>query len=126
MANEFFTLASLGTLAGATGATVAITNGLKTALNLNPRWLGLIVAEVVCFSVLVAGGPTHPSDWFIGFLNGFLVFATSAGATSVGAAATGNAAADQGAASRSGNVHREGEATKRAVPTRPPFWFPWF
>lgn len=123
MANEFFTLTSLGTLAGATGATVAVTNGLRTALNINPRWLGLLISEIVCVGVLLASGPSHASDWFICVLNGFLVFATSAGATAVGAAAAGNAPAKQGAAARSGNVAVENVP---AVPTKPPFWSPWF
>jgi hypothetical protein len=124
MSNEFYTLTTLGTLAGATGATVAVTNALKVAFDLNPKWLGLLIAEIVCLGILMAIGPTRQSDWFIAVLNGCLVFTTAAGATTVGAAATGNidGTASAGAA-RSGNVQTErpGPAAK----AKRSFWSPW-
>lgn len=124
MANEFYTLTSLGTLAGATGATVAITNALQTAFNRNPKWLGLLIAELVCVGVLFASGPTHTSDWFIAVLNGCLVFATAAGATSAGnAVAGGQSSTGPSVASRDGNVQTE---VKAPVQAKRGFWSPWF
>jgi hypothetical protein len=84
MANEFFTATSLGTMGGATGATVAVTNGLKAAFGWNPKWLGLVVAEVICLGTLAATGSAGLGGWIIAVLNGFLVFAAAAGATSAG------------------------------------------
>ena len=123
VANEFFTISTLGTLAGATGATVAVTNGIKTAFNADPRWLGLLVAEVVCLGVLLAGGQAQAQDWFIGILNGFLVFATSAGATAVGAATAGRSAAKQNARSRRAGGTLE---STPPPPSRQRFWSSWF
>ncbi len=125
MANEFYTLTSLGTLVGATGATVAVTNALKTAFNLSPKWLGLLIAEIICLGILFAVGPAHASDWFIAVLNGCLVFVTAAGATSAGNAAVGGSSATTpGAAARSGNVQTE--AVTPGVATKRSFWSPWF
>lgn len=121
MANEFYTLASLGTLAGATGCTVAVTNALKLAFNISPRWLGLLVAQVICIGALFFVGPAHASDWFIAVLNGFLVFVTAAGATAIGSAVTG---APKDASDRTGNVKRGPEAPSSASAKR--FWSPWF
>ena len=50
--NDFFTLESLATFAGAVGATTVIANGCQRAFNFNPAWLALIIAEVVCVSVV--------------------------------------------------------------------------
>jgi len=81
---EFFTVQSMLTLTGATGATFAVSNGLQRAFNFNPRWLALAIAIVICvFGVLATGG--QPMDYFVGVVNGFLVYCTAAGATTVGA-----------------------------------------
>lgn len=122
MGNEFYTLTTLGTLAGASGATVAVTNALKNAVGISVKWLGLLVAQVVCLGVLAASGPTHASDWFIAILNGFLVYATAAGATSVGAAATGSETGPD-ATARSGKV---GSSAQPAPSGKAGFWSPWF
>lgn len=129
MTNEFFTLSSLGTLAGATGATVAVTNGLRTALNLRAPWVGLVVPEIVCLGVLFASGPTASADWFIAMLNGFLVFATSAGASAAGASAKRRPAPTKIRKAPTGGLglHEElpaSEMPDAAAPT--PFWSSWF
>lgn len=126
MANEFYTLTTLSTLAGATGATVAITNALKTAFDLSPKWLGLVVAEVICVGVLSATGAAHVSDWLIAVLNGCLVYATAAGATSAGHAAgvRGPDIPDTpGTASSDGNVPADVQPGRNRKRT---FWSPWF
>jgi len=85
---EFFTVQSMLTLTGATGATFVVSNGCQAAFNFNPRWLALAIAElVVLFGVYVTGGTG--SDYFVGVINGFLVFCTAAGATSFGGKPSG-------------------------------------
>jgi hypothetical protein len=126
MSNDFYTLTTLGTLAGATGATVAVTNALRAAFGLDPKWLGLLVAECICLGILAAIGANQASDWFIAILNGCVVFTTAAGATSVGGAAAGGRVASGttgGATPRSGSIPIERQspsAVKRG------FWSPWF
>ena len=79
---EFFTLQSMLTLTGATGATYVVANGLQAAFNFNPRWLALVIAQAISFfGVYSAHG--EGSDYFIAFINGFLIYCTAAGATSV-------------------------------------------
>ena len=85
---EFFTIQSMLTLTGATGATFVVANGCQAAFNFNPRWLALAIAEVVVlFGVYASGGAG--SDYFVGVINGFLVFCTAAGATSFGGKPSG-------------------------------------
>jgi len=80
---EFFTVESMLTLTGATGATFVISNGLQKAFDFNPRWLALAIAVSVClFGVFATGG--RPTDYFVGLVNGFLVYCTAAGATGMG------------------------------------------
>jgi len=77
---EFFTLQSVLTLGGATGATFLIANGLQRAFDFNPKWLALAIALVLSlFGVYFTGGAG--SDYFIGVINGFLIYATTVGAT---------------------------------------------
>ena len=97
MANTLFTLQSLGTFAGATGATFAVTNGLALAFGWSPKWLGLVVAEVICLAI-VALSEGGGSDYFIAFLNGFLVFSAAAGVAGASSQAQATATA------RSGNL----------------------
>lgn len=77
---EFFTLQSMLTLTGAAGATFVISNGLQAAFNFNPRWLALAIAQVIVIvgTKLTGGGG---ADYFVGIINGFLVFSTTVGAT---------------------------------------------
>lgn len=44
---EFFTIQSMLTLTGATGATFVIANGCQRAFNFNPRWFALVIAQVI-------------------------------------------------------------------------------
>jgi hypothetical protein len=89
---EFFTLQSMLTLSGATGATFVICNGLQTAFNFNPRWLALAVAQlIVLIGTHLSGG--SGVDYFIAVINGFLVFCTAAGATHAASGGSGQAIA---------------------------------
>ena len=77
---EFFTLQSMLTLTGAAGATFVISNGLQAAFNFNPRWLALAIAQaIVLVGTKLTGG--SGADYFVGVINGFLVFSTTVGAT---------------------------------------------
>jgi len=79
---EFFTLQSMLTLTGATGATYVIANGCQSAFNFNPRWLALAIAQAISlFGVHATQG--SGSDYFVGVVNGFLIYCTAAGATSI-------------------------------------------
>jgi hypothetical protein len=77
---QFFTLDSLATLAGATGATLVVTNTAKQAFGFAQRWFGLLVAEVVCIGLAIWAHRTG-SDYVIAMLNGCLVFLGAAGAS---------------------------------------------
>jgi hypothetical protein len=84
--NEFFTLQSMLTLTGSTGIVFVVANGLKVAFNWNAKWLGLALSELISiFGVAFTGG--HGLDYFIGVINGFLIFSAAAGVSSMGGAA---------------------------------------
>lgn len=78
---EFFTIQSMVTLTGASGATFIICNGLQKAFDFNPKWLALVVALGLSFFGVYETTAGRPSDYFIGLINGFLIFCTAAGAT---------------------------------------------
>lgn len=126
MANEFYTLTTLGTLIGATGATVAVTNAMRTAFDISPRWLGLVIAQVICLGGLLATGSSSASDWFVAVLNGFLVFTTAAGATVVGAGlGKGPDPVRAGAAGRPVNISPGAQPASHSG-KEGSFWAPWF
>lgn len=78
------------TLSGATGATFVVCNGLQRAFNFNPRWLALLVAQIIILVGVATVSKGELLDYFVGIINGFLVFCSAAGATGVlGADATG-------------------------------------
>ncbi|TIL43283.1 hypothetical protein [Mesorhizobium sp.] len=79
MAQELFTLTTLGTLAGATGATVIVGNTIQSVANYNAKWLSLLVAEVVVLAVSFFAGTTEISAYFVSILNGCLVYASAVG-----------------------------------------------
>lgn len=121
--NDFFTLESLATFAGAVGATAAVSNALQRAFSFNPRWLALAIAEAICVGVVLFTNPQAGFDLsvlapklFVAIVNGFLVFTSAAGLT--GAAHT--------------SLHSDSETEERKVirksggrKTRT-FFTPWF
>jgi hypothetical protein len=89
-ANDFFTLQSLGTFAGATSATLCGANAIQYVFNVNPRWLALAIAEAVCVGWVAVtqidgAGAFALTPYFVAVFNGFLVFTSAAGLTAVGA-----------------------------------------
>ena len=129
--NDFFTLQSLGTFAGATGATVVISNSVQRVTNRNPAWLALFIAELICLLTVFWVHESAPesvqivySDYFVAVVNGFLVFCSAAGSTAVGAAATGGATQAAPAVARGDASEGIGSAPS-ATPVRRRFFTPW-
>jgi hypothetical protein len=80
--DDLFTVKAMLTLTGATGATVVVGNGCQAAFNFNPRWLALATAMAISmFAVYHNKG--GPSDYFVGVVNGFLIFLTAVGANTM-------------------------------------------
>ncbi len=118
--NEFFTPQSMVTFSGAAGATFVICNGLQSAFDFNPKWLALIVAQVIILAGVYAAGGAAIIDYAIGVVNGFLVYCTAVGATSA-----------LGGGERSEGIPRGGTAANADLPHPPSpprrsFLTPWF
>jgi hypothetical protein len=128
--NAFFTVQSMMTLGGATGATFVVSNGIQRAFDYNPRWLALAIAQIICLGVVHQSGGVG-SDYAIGVINGFLVYCSAAGATGAAGAVTG-AGTPPDASARRGNVALEtraaGARLETIAPTPPKraFLSPWF
>lgn len=129
--NDFFTLQSLGTFAGATGATVVISNSIQRVTNRNPAWLALLIAELICLMTVFWVHESAPdttqivhSDYFVAVVNGFLVFCSAAGSTAVGAAATGGRRQTVPAVAR-GDVSEATGAAPTGTPAKRHFFTPW-
>jgi hypothetical protein len=120
--NAFFTLQSMMTLGGATGATFVVANGIQRAFDYNPRWLALAIAQAACLGVVFHSGGLG-SDYVIGIINGFLVYCSAAGATGVAGAAVGAGAAAP-ATARAGNVG--GQVTQAPLGAGRRFFSAWF
>jgi hypothetical protein len=73
-------------LTGLTGATVVVTNTAARAFGWAPKWLGLVVALVLCVG-LAAARSSAIEEYVLALLNACLVYLTAAGASSAGAAA---------------------------------------
>ena len=84
--DQFITVTSLGTMAGASAATFVVTNALKMAFNLAPKWLGLLIAQLICVGLAIMSNASG-SDYVIAVLNGGLVFLSAAGASGVSGSA---------------------------------------
>jgi hypothetical protein len=100
MPKDFFTIQSMLTLSGATGATFVVSNAIQAAFNFNPKWLALVIAEVIVLTGVFLTNSASLVDYMIGVINGCLVYTSAAGATGVlgGGAPTGVARGTAGAA----------------------------
>jgi len=90
---DFFTTASLGTLAGATGAVYIICGTIQQVFNYNPKWLALLVSILISFlaAAVTVTNDGHLLKYTVALLNGFLIYATATGTNQViGKAGTGN------------------------------------
>ena len=119
MQNDFFTTESLLTFGGATAATFFVPNALQGALQWNPRWLGLLVAEIICLAVVGngwwSGAATGPFQVLVAVVNGCLVYCSAMGITSIGADATSVPKGNGTPVPKSDGVQE----------TRRSFWTPW-
>lgn len=78
--NEFFTIQSMLTLTGATTATLVIANSLQHAFGYNPKWLALLIALLLSIlGTYFTGG--EAVDYFVGLVNGFLIYSSTLGLT---------------------------------------------
>jgi hypothetical protein len=102
---DFFTPQSMLTLAGATGSTFVIVNGLQRVFNVNPRWLGLAIAQAIVLVGVYASGGKGIVDYVVGVVNGFLVFCSAGGATDLARTARQDKGATGGAPRGGGRRH---------------------
>jgi hypothetical protein len=117
---EFFTLQSMLTLTGATGAVYVVCNSMQAAFNFNPKWLALLLAQIVsALGVALSGG--HGLDYFVGVVNGCLIFTSAAGVVAV---SSGSNARARGDTAVTADDLRRGISTRS--PHRRHFPSPWF
>lgn len=86
MPKELFTKESLFTLIGLVGMVYAASNSLQRALNFNPKWLALVLAQILSILAVYLAFRDQAFDiinYVIGIFNGFLVYMTASGATSI-------------------------------------------
>lgn len=117
---DFFTIGTMVTLSGATGATFVVCNGLQRAFNFNPRWLALLVAQIIVLVGVATVSKGELLDYFVGVINGFLVFCSAAGATG----ALGAESAGTEVVSRGNDIRRSGMPQTNS--TRRHFLSSWF
>jgi len=88
---DFFTAASLGTLAGATGAVYIICGTIQKVFNFNPKWLALLVSVLISYlgAYLTASVNDQVTKYIIALLNGFLIYASATGTNQVIGTQTG-------------------------------------
>lgn len=82
--NDFFTWAALGSLAGASAATLLASNVIGGLIG--PRadkarkWIALGFALLLSYlTAAFAAGDAGAEKWFIAFFNGLVIFSTSLG-----------------------------------------------
>jgi hypothetical protein len=82
---DFFTPASLGTLAGATGAVYIICSTIQTVFNFNPKWLALLVSILISYlgAYVTLSNDDQVTKYFVALLNGFLIYAAATGTNQV-------------------------------------------
>ena len=84
MPDTFFTNQSFLSLAGSSAIVFVVGNTFQSALNFNPRWLALVLSEIVAiYGTYASHNIQVPSDYFIAILNGCLIYCTAAGGTSI-------------------------------------------
>jgi hypothetical protein len=80
--DDFFTVATFSTLAGAVGITTVVTGALYKARGWPPAKVGLAVAFLVTIGGLfLADKIGDPKADVVGFFNAFLVYLSAAGVT---------------------------------------------
>lgn len=77
--DDLITLATLGTLAGATAATVVVGNTVQSLFNYSAKWLSFIVAEAILLLVAASTETTELSGYLMAALNGCFVYSSAVG-----------------------------------------------
>jgi hypothetical protein len=109
MPSTFFTNESFFSLAGATAIVFIVSNAIQRAFNYNPKWLALLLAQVVSIFGLWSTNRSHvPSDYFVAILNGCLIYSAAGGGTAI---ASSVAETGQPKGLASGRPARRGFAT---------------
>lgn len=124
--DDFFTLASLGTLTGSVMAVVVIVNTIRHVFNWGPRWFGFAVSILISFiafyitSGMGAGPKTAGTGWlryFIIFVNGCLIYTSAFGIQNIVIARK----PPEPEPETMGFTHEEGGSEKTGVRARTPW-----
>ena len=84
--DDFFTVATFGTLLGSVTLTTIVTGGLHKSLGWSPAKTGLIVSfAVVTAGLFLADKIVDPKADIVGFFNAFLVYLSAAGVSDAAA-----------------------------------------
>lgn len=82
--DSFFTVASLGTFAGATAVAHVLRSTVAALMGITSPWVAFLTSLAASIgALLLTGSPTSVSDYLIAFLNGCLIFLTVIGSTQV-------------------------------------------
>jgi hypothetical protein len=76
---EFFTNESILTLTGASSATLLVCNTFQRIFNFNPKWLAFLISILIAFYGAYASGNNSIANYFLAFLNSFLIYSTTYG-----------------------------------------------
>jgi len=78
--NEFITVEVLGTFAGITAATCVLTEVIKRYISIDPKWIALAVAGLLCFGrALIFTGDFSAGGIFMTTVNWLVVTGSSIG-----------------------------------------------
>ena len=78
---DLYTVATLATFAGSSGAVLILYNTFRRLFNRESVWAAFLLSMVVSFVVALATGSLKgPLGFFLAFLNGCLLFSSAAGA----------------------------------------------
>jgi len=112
--NDLMTLQSLATLGGASFATTAVANVSQQVFGFNPRWLALLVAELVMLGVTAqATGSTAIAPYVIAVINGTIVYSAAVGANTLSGQPHPHNATGLGPGGQTNSIRRT-------------FWTRWF
>lgn len=79
MPETFFDRNTLMTLPGCVLIVQVVCNSLQAVFKFNPKWLALFLSIGLCIFGIFLSQNQQPFDFFLGVLNGFLVFSSAAG-----------------------------------------------
>jgi hypothetical protein len=117
--DQLVTLATLGTLAGASAATVVVGNTIQSIANYNAKWVALLVAEVIVIAVTFFNGASEASAYFVALLNGCFVYVSAVGLNTMTSPPPSPAPPAQRTIEQAGLPHRKDGFERR-------FWGRWW